>query len=73
MSGKSNRKHRRNKEYCEHYKKSGQESINKLLKAERHSAEHPNDKPAKGKVDYTRKKPLSNWEAFVQRLHNFHK
>ena len=74
MSGKTNRKHRRNKEYCETYKKSGRESINKMIKAERHSAAHPNDKQnAAGKIDYTRRKPLSNWERFVQRLYNFHK
>ena len=74
MPGKTNRKHRRNKAYCERYKIEGREAINKMIKAERHSAAHPNDKQkAAGKIDYTRRKPLGNWEAFVQNLHKIHK
>jgi hypothetical protein len=61
MAGKTNRKHRRNKEYCDRYKIENRQSINKLIKAKRHSAEHPNDKQKAAEVpNYARKKPQKN-------------
>lgn len=63
MSGKTNRKHRRNKDFCEKYARAGTREFNKELALARHKKNHPNDQPsAEGRVNYTRKKPLSYWE-----------
>ncbi len=67
MSGKANRKHRRNKEFCEAYKKTGQRELNKALKLERHQKKHPADILYSGTVKYTRKAPPDVFEKIFQK------
>ena len=74
MAGKTNRKHRRNKEWCELYEKKGTREFNKELKLARHRAKHPEDSGQKGPVNYKRKKPLDYFErAFLHGENKFHK
>ena len=61
-SGKKNRKHRRNKEWCQKYEQSGRRETNKAINIARHRAEHPADTAQKRPPNYTRKKPLDVYE-----------
>lgn len=44
--GKKNRKHGRNKKFCEWYSKTGQKAKNKATKLRKHLKEFPNDAAA---------------------------
>lgn len=41
--GKKNRKHGRNKRWCELYRQRGQRELNKARRQARHAKRHPND------------------------------
>ena len=44
--GKKNRKHGRNKKFCERYLKEGRRETNKVRKLVRHTKKFPNDQEA---------------------------
>lgn len=44
--GKKNRKHSRNKKWCERYFLRGQREKNKKVRVKKHLQKHPNDKVA---------------------------
>jgi hypothetical protein len=50
------------------YKTENRKEKNKQKRQERHLKKHPNDIKSKGKIDYTRKKPLTPMELLVQRI-----
>jgi len=70
MSGKTNRKHRRNQKFCEQYEKSGRRETNKEAKLMRHQLAHPADIIAAGKVNYTRRKSMSAVEKHCDNIKN---
>ena len=47
IAGGKNRKHGRNKIWCDAYRKRGQREKNKAKKVLKHLAQHPNDNVAK--------------------------
>ncbi len=63
MSGKTNRKHGRNKKDCERYKLAGRQEYNALVKQARHLKRQPGDKiQSTAAANYTRKSPLDAFE-----------
>jgi len=67
-SGKTNRKHGRNKVFSQRYTIEGRLEKNKKKTMARHLARHPNETGQKGPVDYTRKRPYSTLEINLQKI-----
>jgi len=67
MPGKKGRKIGRNTDFCKKYKAECRQEKNKAKKQARHLLAHPKDAGQKTVVDYTRKKPLTDYEQYLKK------